>query len=72
MEKIIEYLVYFIIIAVVIAIALFLTPWLFMIAWNFVAPALFSGPVLSYWQSFAIIFILQLISGLFKLSVKRE
>lgn len=34
--------------AFLIGIGVFLPSWLFMIAWNFVAPV-FNGPVLTYW-----------------------
>lgn len=55
----------------VIGIAVFLPAWLFMIAWNFVAPV-FGGPHLSYWYAFAIVFILQMIGGFFKNSSKKD
>lgn len=53
----------------ILGIAVFLPAWLFMIAWNFVAPV-FNGPQLTYWYAFAIVFILQMIGGFFKAANK--
>ena len=55
----------------VIGIAVFLPAWLFMIAWNFVAPV-FHGPTLTYWYAFAIVFILQMIGGFFRSTTKKD
>lgn len=57
--------------ALVIGVAVFLPAWLFMIAWNFVAPV-FNGPVLTYWYAFAIVFILQMIGGFFRSTSKKD
>jgi hypothetical protein len=56
---------------VILSITLFLPAWLFMLAWNFVAPV-FGGPVLTFWQSFAITFILSRIGGWFKSTSKKD
>lgn len=53
------------------AAIIFLRAWLFMLAWNFVTPV-FSGPVLTFWQSFAIAFILSMIGGWFKSTTKKD
>lgn len=53
----------------ILGLTVFLPAWLFMIAWNFVAPV-FGGPQLTYWYAFAIVFILQMIGGFFKAANK--
>jgi hypothetical protein len=41
-----------------------LIAWLAMLGWNFIAPPLFHGPEINFWQSFVAIFLLNLIGKL--------
>lgn len=44
--------------------AMFLFVWVVMLLWNALIPALFSGPVLSYWQAAGILILSKiLLSG---------
>jgi len=44
-----------------------LSSWIFMLLWNWVLVDLFSVPIISFWQSLAIIILLSFIGGMFKL-----
>lgn len=52
--------------AVILAAFAFLFHW----AWNLVVPPAFHGPILSYGQSFAVVILISIITGGFKMSRK--
>lgn len=58
----------FVIIAVAILVpALFFgTCWLVMVLWNYLVPALFSGPTVTYWQAVAGWFLICMIGSVFR------
>ena len=37
---------------VLIALAIFLGPWIVMHAWNLIVAGMFAGPLISYWTAF--------------------
>jgi hypothetical protein len=41
-----------------------LTGWILMLLWNWLVPALFQGPVLTFWQGVGIVFLLSLIGSI--------
>lgn len=47
-----------------------LTPFLFMLAWNYAMPGLFNLPEIGFWQSFAVTFMFGLLTGGFRSSSK--
>jgi hypothetical protein len=49
-----------------------LTPFLFMLAWNYVMPGLFNLPEIGFWQSFAITFMVGILTRGFSASSKSE
>ena len=50
---------------------IFIVPWLVWKAYLFAIVAPFHTPVLTYWQVFAILFILNIITGFVKFTVKK-
>ncbi len=51
-----------------VAAAIAFCAWLFMLVWNFVMPAVFNLPELSFWYALAIIFLLGFVGSWFKSS----
>jgi biotin transporter BioY len=51
------------------ALLALLTCVFFMLAWNFLIPV-FHQPQISFWQSFAIVFIISLVGSFFKPTAK--
>ena len=43
--------------------------WALQLAWNFVAPPVFGWPELTFWQAFALSFVLNLLGSGFRASV---
>jgi hypothetical protein len=61
-----------ILILFLIPLAIFGIPWLVWKAWIWIAEGTFGWPMLSYWQVFAIWFILAMIGNMFRTTVKKE
>lgn len=55
-----------------IGFALFVQPWLLMLLWNWIVPAVFSGPTISYWQAFGITLLISILTGGIKITYKRS
>lgn len=45
---------------------IFLVPWVFQVCWNLTMIYLFGLPEITYWQSFALIFIVSVLFGKIK------
>lgn len=56
----------------VIPAYIFGVPWLILKAYTYAIVGPFHTPVLTYWQVFAILFILNIVTGLFKVSLKKK
>jgi hypothetical protein len=48
-------------VAVIVFIAVF--SWVAMLLWNWLVPALFHGPALSYWQAFGLLVLSRILFG---------
>lgn len=51
---------------VIVAIALAAFGYIVMSLWNWLVPALFSGPVVSYWQALGLLVLVRLLVGGFR------
>jgi len=38
----------------------------FMLLWNFVIPGVFGGPIITYWLSVGLLFLLAIVGGMLK------
>ena len=46
--------------------------WLLMLVWNAVANEMFGLPMIGYWASVGVVWVLNLIAGAFKIKTKKE
>lgn len=46
--------------------------WLLMLVWNAVANGMFGLPMIGYWASVGVVWVLNLIAGAFKIKIKKE
>lgn len=72
MDKISGCLLTCLVTAIVLTAIDFLWAWLLRLLWNGLVPAVFHGPVLTYWQAFIAVWLLSFIGGFFKSSASKE
>ncbi len=58
-------------IVIFVLIAL-LSTWVLMFAWNAVVPALFHGPSITFFQSVAVVALINVLRGLFSVTVTNK
>lgn len=52
---------------IVIVLLTFLEAWILMLLWNWIAPLFWlSAPILTFWQAYGAMVLIQIIAGLFK------
>jgi len=52
---------------IVIVLLSFLEAWILMLLWNWIAPLFWlSAPILTFWQAYGAMVLIQIIAGLFK------
>jgi hypothetical protein len=52
---------------IVIVLLSFLEAWVLMLLWNWIAPIFWlSAPILTFWQAYGAMVLIQIIAGLFK------
>ena len=52
---------------IVIVLLSFLEAWVLMLLWNWIAPIFWAAaPILTFWQAYGAMVLIQIIAGLFK------
>lgn len=52
---------------IVIVLLSFLEAWVLMLLWNWIAPIFWAtAPILTFWQAYGTMVLIQIIAGLFK------
>ena len=57
---------------ILIALVIFLGPWVVMTGWNMIAAGMFAAPVMSYWPAFFGTWALHIIFGGFRNGSKSD
>ena len=49
-----------------------LETWVYMLLWNWIAVSLFSAPVLTFWVSFGMLALLNIIGSFFRVRINKS
>lgn len=64
-------LAFILVIGLVVGFSL-LGAWILCWAWNAFVPPVLKGPEITFWQAFALTFLISSIKGLFSVSIKKK